>query len=272
VRFDGKTALVTGAGGDIGTAAARRLADEGARLVLFDRKAELLDMVAADCRERGAEVDMHAVDQTSREVVDAAVGDAWRAAGRIDVLFANAGYGKFSTFLQTPLREWNRHVDVNLTGTFHVCQAVARLMAADSGGGAIVVNASSGAQVHSDQLSAYCATKAALRMLAVGMASELGIHRIRVNAVMPGVIETGMTRPMLENGGHRDVLLAETPVGRLGRAEDVANLVCFLASDEAAFVTGESVMVDGGQTIHGHPRWFRADYRRPFEESWEVGR
>jgi NAD(P)-dependent dehydrogenase (short-subunit alcohol dehydrogenase family) len=272
VRFEGRTALVTGAGGDIGAATALRFAEEGARLVLFDRKAELLDAVVEACRGRGADVDARAVDQTSREVVEAAVAGAWSAAGRIDVLFANAGYGKFSTFLETPLREWNRHVDVNLTGTFHVCQAVARLMAGDAGGGAIVVNASSGAQVHADQLSAYCATKAALRMLAVGMASELGVHRIRVNAVMPGVIETGMTRPMLENGGHRDVLLAETPVGRLGRAEDVANLVCFLCSDEAAFVTGSSVMVDGGQTIHGHPRWFRTDYRRPFDERWEVGR
>jgi NAD(P)-dependent dehydrogenase (short-subunit alcohol dehydrogenase family) len=271
-RFDGKAALVTGAGGDIGAAAARQLAGEGARLVLFDRKLELLAATVSACRELGAEVVADAVDQTDRDRVARAIGSAWEKLGRIDVLFANAGYGRFSTFLATPHTEWQRHVDVNLNGTFHVCQETAGRMATDARGGAIVVNASCGAVNYSDQLSAYCTTKAALRMLTVAMASELGIHRIRVNAVMPGVIETGMTRPMLADDRHRQVLLADTPVGRLGQPDDVARLVCFLASDEAAFITGEAVLVDGGQVIHGHPRWFRVDYRRPFEEEWEIGR
>lgn len=271
-RFAGKGVLVTGAGGGIGSVTARRFAMEGARVVLFDRKEELVAEAAAACRDAGAEVWSFAVDQTDREAVERTVNAAWAAAGRIDVLFANAGYGKFSTFLATSLREWTRHVDVNLHGTFHICQEVARRMVEDRGGGAIVVNASSGAVLHADQLSAYCVTKSALRMLAIGMASELGGHRIRVNSIMPGVIESPMTSPMLAEQPHRDVILAETPVGRLGRPEDVASLVCFLASDDAAYITGESILIDGGQTIHGHPRWFRTDYRQAHEENWEIGR
>lgn len=268
--FDGTTALVTGAGGGIGAATARRFAAEGAALVLFDRKRELLDDTADACRGAGGTVHAYAVDQTDRARVDEAVADAWAAAGRIDALFANAGYGRFAPFLAIQEPEWHRHVDVNLTGTFNVCQAVAARMADDRGGGSIVVNASSGAVTHSDQLSAYCVTKAGLRMLVIGMAAELGTHRIRVNGVMPGVVETGMTAPMLSDGRHRDTMLSETPVGRLGRADDVAALVCFLSSADAEYITGESILIDGGQTIHGHPRWFRLDYRDAHAERWEV--
>jgi len=272
-RFAGMTALVTGAGGDIGAAVARRMAEEGVdHLVIFDRKEELLDETRGACEAAGATVHAFGVDQTDRARIEEALDEAWERVGRIDALFANAGYGQFAPFLSISERAWHRHVDVNLSGTFHVCQATAQKMADDRGGGAIVVNASSGAVTHADQLSAYCATKAALRMLVMGMAAELGTHRIRVNGVMPGVVETGMTAPMLANDGHRDVLLAETPAGRLGRADDVAALVCFLSSSEAGFITGESVLIDGGQTIHGHPRWFRVDYREAHEERWEIPR
>jgi NAD(P)-dependent dehydrogenase (short-subunit alcohol dehydrogenase family) len=269
-RFEKATALVTGAGGDIGAATARRLASEGATLALFDRKEELLAETVADCEAAGATVHAFGVDQTDRRRVEEAVAEVAARAGRIDVLFANAGYGQFAPFLSISERAWHRHVDVNLSGTFHVCQVVAAQMAADRAGGSIVVNTSSGAFTHSDHLSAYCTTKAGLRMLIRGMAAELGAYRIRVNGVAPGVVETAMTAPMLADARHRDVLEAETPVGRLGRAEDVAALVCFLSSAEAGFVNGECVLVDGGQTIHGHPRWFRQDYRDAHQERWEI--
>ncbi|MBS1879491.1 MAG: SDR family oxidoreductase [Actinobacteria bacterium] len=271
-RFGGKTALVTGAGGEIGAQSALRMAREGASLVLFDRKEELLDGTRAACEEAGAAVWTFGVDQTDRARVDEAVAAAWEGAGRIDALFANAGYGQFAPFLEISERAWHRHVDVNLSGTFHVCQATARQMAGDEGGGAIVVSESSGAIVHSDQLLAYCTTKAALKMMVTGMAAELGTHRIRVNGIMPGVVETAMTGIALGNPEHRDVLLSETPVGRLGKPDDVAALVCFLCSSEAAFINGESISIDGGQTVHGHPRWFRLDYRDAHEERWEIPR
>jgi NAD(P)-dependent dehydrogenase (short-subunit alcohol dehydrogenase family) len=271
-RFEGKVCLVTGAAGDIGAATAIRFAREGGLLVLFDRKAELLEGTAAAIAELGGEADCLGVDQTSRAAVDAAVAEVVERHGRIDVLFANAGYGQFGGFLEVTDRQWNRHVDVNITGTFNVCQEVARAMVARRAGGSIVLNASSGAVLHADLLGTYCTTKAAVRMLGIGMASELGAHRIRVNTVMPGVVQTAMTAPMLADDRHEQVLLADTPVGRLGEAEDVASLVAFLASDEAGYITGESVLIDGGQVLHGHPRWFRTDYRDAHESRWEIGR
>lgn len=275
-RFADRTALVTGAAGDIGQQTAVRLASEGAAVVVTDRKAELLDETVRLCREAGGiEVVALAMDQTDPDAVQSSVAAAVAALGRIDVLFANAGYGKFSTFLDQPLKEWRRHVDVNLTGTFLVCQAVAAHMVVRREGGAIVINASSGAVQHTDLLTAYCATKSALRMLAIGMASELGNHRVRVNTVMPGVIETGMTGPMLagpDGDAHRAALLADTPIGRLGEPEDIAALVAFLLSDEASFITGESVAIDGGQTILGHPRWYSTDHRQAHVEEWKAGR
>lgn len=269
-RFEGKGALVTGAAGGIGAVTAERLAREGATMVLFDRKQDLLAETTAACEAAGARVLALGVDQTDRSRVEEAVAEAVTFAGRLDVLFANAGYGQFAPFLSISQRQWHRHVDVNLTGTFDVCQVVAQHMADDRGGGAIVVSASSGAVVHADQLGAYCATKAALRMLVLVMAAELGTHRIRVNSVLPGVVATAMTAPMLQDDRHRDVMVAETPVGRLGEPEDIAAAVCFLASDEAGFVNGVDLLVDGGQTIHGYPRWFRLDYRNAHEEQWQI--
>lgn len=265
--------IVTGAGGDIGAAVASRFAAAGADIALFDRKLALLDAARDHCTDLGARVVAAAVDQTDRAAVEKGVAEVASKFGGVDVLFANAGYGKFSTFLEQPVEQWQRHVDVNLTGTFNVCQLVARVMAESRSGGSIVINASSGAVQHTDLLSAYCATKAALRMLTFGMASELGGHRIRVNAVLPGVIEAGMTAPMLEgDDAHREGLLSATPVGRLGTPLDVAALVAFLASDEAAFITGQAIGVDGGQTLKGQPQWYRTDYRRAFDDHWEAAR
>jgi NAD(P)-dependent dehydrogenase (short-subunit alcohol dehydrogenase family) len=264
-----QSVLITGAGGEIGAAVARMFGANGAQLTLFDRNLALLKEVTEDCERLGAKVVSVAVDQTNRDMVEAGVSRALESHGGVDVLFANAGYGKFASFLDQPLSEWQRHIDVNLTGTFHVCQEVARAMTESRRGGTIIVNASSGATQYSDLLLAYCASKAALAMLVTGMASELGAHRIRVNGVLPGVIETGMTRPALDsNDDQRQALLTSTPVGRLGLPEDVASAVHFLASDEASFITGHCMPVDGGQTIHGHPQWYYTDYRKPFQSQW----
>lgn len=278
MRFEGQVALVTGAAGDIGQATALRLAAEGARVAVFDRRddllAETVELCAKAAGDAGAVLAL-GVDQTDAEAVEAGIARVADELGPIDVLFANAGYGRFARFLDQPANEWDRHVAVNLTGTFRVCQSVARRMVERGRGGSIVINTSSGAEQHTDLLTAYCSTKAAIRMLAIGMASELGSHRIRVNCVMPGVVETGMTAPMLqgpEGAGHAELLLANTPVGRLGVPEDVANLVAFLLSREAGFITGEAVMIDGGQRVHGHPQWYATDYRTELEDVWSVGR
>lgn len=267
--MENSTVIVTGAGGELGHAIALRFARDGHPVALFDRTDEGLAAAADELLEAGApRVGVYAADQSDRAAVDRAVACARSEIGPIGILVANAGYARLAAFLDMPEKTWARHVDVNLNGTFHTCQSVARTMAEERAGGSIVVVSSCLAVFHSDQVGAYTATKAALLMLTRTMAAELGVHGIRANAVLPGVIETGMTRPMLAEEGRCAALLAETPAGRIGRPEDVAEAVHFLAGSNAGFITGASLLVDGGQSIYGQPQWIRQDRTIPHEPSW----
>lgn len=263
-----RVALISGAGGELGAAIARRFAVSGFQLALFERNKDAAREAAAAF---GANAEGFSADQTDREAIDAAIERLVARFGQIDVVIANAGYAKFGGFLEMEPRIWDRHVAINLTGTFHLCQAAARVMAARRAGGAIVVTSSSLALAHSDNTGAYCTTKAALLMLVKTMAAELGVHRIRANAILPGVIETAMTEPMLTMHGVRNDLLQETPIGRLGSPADVADAVEFLCSDRAGFITGAALSIDGGQSIYGQPRWTRQDRSVPHDPQWVAG-
>lgn len=265
--FDGRVAIVTGAAGAIGAATAKRLASLGAIVVCVDRDGPGLAHIVEQMQVDGLDVLASTCDQTQPADLDRLFARVDRLP-RLDICFANAGYGKCGPFLDLSLRDWQRHIDVNLTGTFRVVQDAARRMAAFGSGGSIVIAASTGAVFPPDLFSAYCVTKAALNMLVRSTAGELGLHRIRINAVMPGVIETSMTESILDSGSARAVVEAETPLGRVGSPQDIASAVAFLASDEAGFVTGTSLLIDGGQTIHGFPRWFSADARTGSSDGW----
>ena len=166
--------------------------------------------------------------------------------------------------------DWDIVIQVNLNGTFYVCQEVAKRMVQQGRGGKMVLTASSGARVMCDQLGAYCASKAAIEMLMKHMAAELGNYRINVNAILPGVIETGMTTPMISHEKWQRMLVRETPVGRWGKPVDIAKLVAFLLSDDAGYINGEGIMIDGGSTLHGFPRWYSLDYTKQNECNWEA--
>jgi len=258
--FNGRTALVTGAAGDIGAAAAAAFARAGASVVVTDRRADALEAVAAAVREAGGEVLAHACDQSDPAAVDGLFAAVRERFGRLDAAFLNAGYGRYGALIDLPFDQWRKHVDVNLNGGFLMAQGAARLMRDGGRGGAIVFTASTAATHICDLLGAYAASKAGVRMLARSLASELGVWRIRVNLVLPGIIETAMTKSLIDDPDVRADAVSNTPVGRLGRPEDIAGLAVFLCGDEAGYVTGAELLADGGQTLHGYPRWFSADY------------
>ena len=262
--------VITGAAGDLGAALVSSQLAAGAVVVALDRAEDALKE-AADAWAAEFSPDRirtFVVDQTSRAEIDEAVATVNDEFGRIDGLVANAGYAKFGGFLDMPAKVWDRHVQVNLNGTFHVCQAVAQVMSSARTGGWITVISSNLALGHTDFVSAYNVTKAALLSLVRSASAELGVHRIRVNAVLPGAIATAMTRQMLDEPGVTEGLLALTPLGRLGKPDDVTSAVQYLASPEAQWVTGAALVVDGGQSIYGQPAWMRQDRSTPHEPQW----
>lgn len=256
----GKTALVTGAAGDIGAAAAAAFARAGANVVVTDRRGDALDEVAGVLAATGAEVMSHACDQTDPAAVGVLFDTIRDRFGRLDAAFLNAGYGRYGALIDLPFDQWRKHVEVNLNGGFLMAQGAARLMRDGGAGGAIVMNASTAATNICDLLGAYAASKSGVRMLAKSLASELGVWRIRVNLILPGVIETAMTRSLIDDPAVRADALTNTPVGRLGRPEDIAAMAVHLCGDQCGYITGAEILIDGGQTLHGYPRWFSADY------------
>jgi len=254
--------LVTGGANGIGRAAAERFASRGSRVAVCDRNGEGAELAAADIAARhGTKTAAFQMDQRDQGQVEAAVGGAVEALGAVDVLIANAGVASVRPFLELEAKEWQLAVDVNLTGTFYVCQTVARHMVKEGEGGSIVVNVSINGSHNGNEISHYCASKAGLGMLVRCMATELGQHDIRVNAVAPGVIETAMTGPLFANDEIARTIARTTPLGRAGTAEEVADAMVFLASDEARFVDGQILNVCGGQSIPAIPAYYPIDYR-----------
>lgn len=241
--LEDKIAIVTGAGQGIGRAIADKLAAEGATVVVTD-----LDEASAKQTAAGlpGAVALRA-DVTDRQDVQAAVDRVMQQFGRVDVLVNNAGWDKASPFVDSDPADWDRAIAVNLYGVLHTCKAVLPIMAGQ-GGGAVVNLGSDAGRVGSSGEAVYSAAKGGVIAFTKSLAREMARHQVRVNCVCPGPTDTALfasfAGPKL-----REALTKAIPFRRLGQPTDVANVVAFLASDQAAFVTGQTISVSGGLTM-----------------------
>jgi len=250
-RVAGKVALITGAASGLGAESARRLAREGASVVLTDMTADAGAALAEEISAQG-----HAALFLAQDVTDEARwGEVVKAAvdrfGRIDVLVNSAGVGGGESLLETSFESWRRILSINLDGTFLGMRAVAPVMVA-GGGGSIINLSSILGKVGMPGAPAYCASKGGVAMLTKSTALELAPAGVRVNSVHPGFIDTPMVANALheaENSNEmRDMIISRHALGRLGVPREIADGIVFLASDESSFMTGSELVIDGGYT------------------------
>jgi 3-oxoacyl-[acyl-carrier protein] reductase len=245
-RLQDKVCIVTGAAQGIGLATALKFAREGARLAIWDVKQEGIDQTVRQCRELGAQAEGCVVDVTQREMVDAAMRRVKQRFGRIDVLVNNAGITQDARLQKMTLEQFDRVIDVNLRGVFHTSQAVADIMVAQGGG--VILNASSVVGLYGNfGQTNYAAAKFGVLGFTKTWSRELGPKGVRVNAVAPGFITTNMMDTVPEKV--LEDLRRRVPLQRLGTAQEIANVYCFLASDEASYVNGAVIEVSGGMTV-----------------------
>jgi NAD(P)-dependent dehydrogenase (short-subunit alcohol dehydrogenase family) len=249
MRLAGRVAAITGGALGIGRATARLFAEEGAAVALGDVQREAAETVAEEIRGRGGRAIALDLDVGDAAAVQAFVDRVVAEFGRLDVLFANAGIAHSAPFLEHPEAQWHRVLRVNLTGVFLCGQAAARQMVRQGGGGRIIATASINGFRGVENLVGYNAAKAGVIELTRTMAVELARHRIQVNAIAPAQIDTRLTRSLPEEARRRRV--ERIPMARFGEPEEVARAALFLASDEASYITGHTLAVDGGYLAGG---------------------
>jgi NAD(P)-dependent dehydrogenase (short-subunit alcohol dehydrogenase family) len=244
-RFQGRTVLITGAGSGIGRATAERFGGEGAAVVCADVNAVGVEETAATIRSQGGEALGLVCDVSKPASVDETFAKALERYKRLDVLANVAGVGGFRRLTETTMEDWSRTIGVNLTGTFLTCQkAISHIL--ESKGAIINVASVAGLKSH-PYSAAYCASKGGVVTMTKALAVEYGRKGVRINCVCPGGVETPMIQQFqLPDGVKPDVLAKIMPLGRMGQPAEIAATIAFLASAEASYINGSTIVVDGG--------------------------
>ena len=247
--MDGKSrsVVVTGAAQGIGLACARRFANDGAHVVLADIQADKGEAAAHSLRSEGGRAMFVACDVGDRRQVEALIETTVEAYGGLDVMISNAAILHPADILELEEEDFDRVVRVNLKGFFLTGQAAARQMVAQGRGGVIINMSSIQAYITNANLLSYAVCKGGVKQLTVAMALALAPKGIRVNAIGPGSIATEMVMQLIASDEARRTVMSRTPMGRLGDPEEIAAVAAFLASDEASYITGETVIADGGR-------------------------
>ena len=242
MNFNGQTALITGAGRGIGKTIAVKLAESGLDIAIADMK-PVSDDVLKEIEENGTKCLAFQLDFTDVESVDSVVKKIIDETGGIHILVNNAGITHDNLFMSMKPEQWSQVIDVNLNGVFHVTKAVIRTMVKQHSGRIINISSVVGFSGNPGQVN-YSSTKSGLIGFTKSLSREVGTRGITVNAVAPGFINTAMTQAL--NESQQQAILSQIPLGRMGEAEDIANAVAFLASEEASYITGTVLHVNGG--------------------------
>ncbi len=242
MNFNGQTALITGAGRGIGKTIAVKLAESGLDIAIADMN-PVSDEVLREIEEYGTKCLAFQLDVTDVESVDSVVKKIIDETGGIHILVNNAGITKDNLFMRMKPEQWSQVIDVNLNGVFHVTKAVIRTMVKQHSGRIINISSVVGFSGNPGQVN-YSSSKSGLIGFTKSLSREVGTRGITVNAVAPGFINTAMTKAL--NESQQQAILSQIPLGRMGEAEDIANAVAFLASEEASYITGTVLHVNGG--------------------------
>ena len=247
-RIDGKIAVVTGAARGIGLSASEALAEAGAKVILTDMSQELLDKALAELSAKGYSVESELLDVTDVEGVQRVHDAVVARHGRVDILVNNAGIAISNHPAETMADNvWNKVIDVNLNGVFWCCRAFGKTMLENGSGNIVNVGSMSGFIVNRPQEQAnYNASKAAVHHLTRSLAAEWGARGVRVNSVAPTYIDTEMNKYVYDDPEMYRHWVGGTPMNRLGRTDEVASVILFLASDASSLMTGSIVLADGG--------------------------